>query len=228
MQGGSSGIVYGGLKYQASSSSSAFWNLLEQSLLTPRSSSLLLQARCIADVRADAGSTTFLAGTLSLKEENEVRVLQPWRRVAPGGIAIRAVLFCRGEMAWDLIWISNPLRPSRFTWSGCRRRRASSCATASSTTPTRSGTSNHAPSITGSSPPSTPLVKSSCLSVPEHCDLQNCRVQFSCNVKNSWCDHVTARWGLWRVSLEDPRTQWAVKFTAAWAAFWAWWAYEQD
>jgi hypothetical protein len=41
-----------------------------------------LQARCIADVRADAGSTTFLAGTLSLKEENEVRVLP---RVAPGG-----------------------------------------------------------------------------------------------------------------------------------------------
>jgi hypothetical protein len=36
----------------------------------------LLQARCIADVRADAGSTTFLAGTLSLKEENEVRLLR--------------------------------------------------------------------------------------------------------------------------------------------------------
>ncbi|CAD6269051.1 unnamed protein product [Miscanthus lutarioriparius] len=31
---------------------------------------------CIADVRADAGSTTFLAGTLSLKEENEVHLIR--------------------------------------------------------------------------------------------------------------------------------------------------------
>ncbi|KAG0486113.1 hypothetical protein HPP92_008208, partial [Vanilla planifolia] len=42
MQSGSTGIVYGGLKYQA---------------------------RCIADVSADPDNTSFLAGTLSLKEE---------------------------------------------------------------------------------------------------------------------------------------------------------------
>jgi hypothetical protein len=44
MQGGSSGIGYG-LKYQA---------------------------RCISDVKADRDHTSFLTGTLSLKEENEV------------------------------------------------------------------------------------------------------------------------------------------------------------
>jgi hypothetical protein len=32
------------------------------------------QARCIADVIADLGHTSFLAGTLSLKEENEVLI----------------------------------------------------------------------------------------------------------------------------------------------------------
>jgi hypothetical protein len=74
MQSGSSGIVYGGLKYQAS-------KLLRRRLLEPSvtacpvliSGHSYLQARCIADVRAEAGSTTFLAGTLSLREENEVR-----------------------------------------------------------------------------------------------------------------------------------------------------------
>jgi len=78
MHGGSSGIVYGGLKYQASKQQQQ--RLLEPSRTTCLNLfllSLLLQARCIADVRADAGSTTFLAGTLSLKEENEVRVLGP-------------------------------------------------------------------------------------------------------------------------------------------------------
>jgi hypothetical protein len=44
MQGGSSGIGYG-LKYQS---------------------------RCISDVKADTDYTSFLTGTLSLKEENEV------------------------------------------------------------------------------------------------------------------------------------------------------------
>ena len=78
MHGGSSGIVYGGLKYQANKQQ-------QQCLLEPSRTtclnlfllSLLLQARCIADVRADTGSTTFLVGTLSLKEENEVRVSRP-------------------------------------------------------------------------------------------------------------------------------------------------------
>ncbi|XP_008677309.1 protein TSSC1 isoform X2 [Zea mays] len=72
MQGGSSGIVYGGLKYQA---------------------------RCIADVRADASSTTFLAGTLSLKEENEVHLI----RLSPA----ESELVCDGVFyhpneIWDL------------------------------------------------------------------------------------------------------------------------------
>jgi len=44
-------------------------------------------------VRADAGSTTFLAGTLSLKEENEVRLARPLGSAAPAGIAIPVVLF---------------------------------------------------------------------------------------------------------------------------------------
>lgn len=44
MQGASSGIGYG-LKYQA---------------------------RCVADVKADTDHTSFITGTLSLKEENEV------------------------------------------------------------------------------------------------------------------------------------------------------------
>jgi hypothetical protein len=46
-----------------SCSNASVKNLLELSFF---------QARCIADVRADLGHTSFLAGTLSLKEENEV------------------------------------------------------------------------------------------------------------------------------------------------------------
>ncbi|PUZ52620.1 hypothetical protein GQ55_6G285600 [Panicum hallii var. hallii] len=72
MQGGSSGIVYGGLKYQA---------------------------RCIADVRADAGSTTFLAGTLSLKEENEVHLI----RLSPAESELVCDgLFYHPNEIWDL------------------------------------------------------------------------------------------------------------------------------
>nr|CAB3483775.1 unnamed protein product [Digitaria exilis] len=75
MQGGSSGIVYGGLKYQASS------------------------ARCISDVRADAGSTTFLAGTLSLKEENEVHLI----RLSPAESELVCDgLFYHPNEIWDL------------------------------------------------------------------------------------------------------------------------------
>jgi len=116
MQGGSSGIVYGGLKYQASNSScGAFWNLLEQPPSTPFRPLSSLQARCIADVRADAGSTTFLAGTLSLKEENEVRLARPLGSAAPAGIAIPVVIFfsLSEEMACDLIRISNCLCVSK-------------------------------------------------------------------------------------------------------------------
>uniref|UniRef100_I1QL26 EIPR1-like beta-propeller domain-containing protein n=1 Tax=Oryza glaberrima TaxID=4538 RepID=I1QL26_ORYGL len=72
MQGGSSGIVYGGLKYQA---------------------------RCIADVRAAAGSTTFLAGTLSLKEENEVHLI----RFSPAESELVCDgLFYHPNEIWDL------------------------------------------------------------------------------------------------------------------------------
>ncbi|XP_066344601.1 WD repeat-containing protein DWA2-like [Miscanthus floridulus] len=72
MQGGSSGIVYGGLKYQA---------------------------RCIADVRADAGSATFLAGTLSLKEENEVHLI----RLSPAESELVCDgLFYHPNEIWDL------------------------------------------------------------------------------------------------------------------------------
>ncbi|KAM0883282.1 hypothetical protein ACQ4PT_031709 [Festuca glaucescens] len=72
MQSGSTGIVYGGLKYQA---------------------------RCIADVRADAGSTTFLAGTLSLKEENEVHLI----RLLPGeNELVCDGLFYHPNEIWDL------------------------------------------------------------------------------------------------------------------------------
>ncbi|XP_062194995.1 WD repeat-containing protein DWA2-like [Phragmites australis] len=72
MQGGSGGIVYGGLKYQA---------------------------RCIADVRADTGSTTFLAGTLSLKEENEVHLI----RLSPAESELVCDgLFYHPNEIWDL------------------------------------------------------------------------------------------------------------------------------
>ncbi|PKA60829.1 WD repeat-containing protein DWA2 [Apostasia shenzhenica] len=72
MQGGSTGIVYGGLKYQA---------------------------RCIADVCADPDNTSFLAGTLSLKEENEVHLI----RVSPSGTELVCEgLFYHPNEIWDL------------------------------------------------------------------------------------------------------------------------------
>ncbi|CAA6663269.1 unnamed protein product [Spirodela intermedia] len=72
MQGGSTGIVYGGLKYQA---------------------------RCIADVKADANNTSFLAGTLSLKEENEVHLI----RLSPSAaeLVCEGLFYHPGEI-WDL------------------------------------------------------------------------------------------------------------------------------
>lgn len=72
MQGGATGIVYGGLKYQA---------------------------RCIADVRADPRHTSFLAGTLSLKEENEVHLI----RLSPSGTELVCDgLFYHPNEIWDL------------------------------------------------------------------------------------------------------------------------------
>lgn len=72
MQGGSSGIGYG-LKYQVLSQSRSLFNL--QLLMGSVVVFFLLQARCISDVKADTDHTSFLTGTLSLKEENEVMAL---------------------------------------------------------------------------------------------------------------------------------------------------------
>ncbi|XP_008781258.2 WD repeat-containing protein DWA2 isoform X1 [Phoenix dactylifera] len=83
MQGGSTGIVYGGLKYQA---------------------------RCIADVKADPDHTSFLAGTLSLREENEVHLI----RLSPSGTELVCEgLFYHPSEIWDLK--SCPFDPRIFS-----------------------------------------------------------------------------------------------------------------
>ncbi|GAB2300440.1 WD repeat-containing protein dwa2 [Dionaea muscipula] len=71
MQGGSTGIGYG----------------------------LKCQARCIADVKADTDHTSFITGTLSLKEENEVHLI----RLAAGGTELICEgLFSHPNEIWDL------------------------------------------------------------------------------------------------------------------------------
>ncbi|KAF3446881.1 hypothetical protein FNV43_RR12061 [Rhamnella rubrinervis] len=71
MQGGSSGIGYG-LKYQA---------------------------RCISDVKADTDHTSFITGTVSLKEENEVHLI----RLSTGGTELVCEgLFSHPNEIWDL------------------------------------------------------------------------------------------------------------------------------
>ncbi|XP_061969536.1 WD repeat-containing protein DWA2-like isoform X2 [Populus nigra] len=71
MQGGSTGIGYG-LKYQA---------------------------RCISDVKADTDHTSFITGTLSLGEENEVHLL----RLSAGGTELICEgLFSHPEEIWNL------------------------------------------------------------------------------------------------------------------------------
>ncbi|KAG6477054.1 hypothetical protein ZIOFF_066306 [Zingiber officinale] len=76
MRGASTGIVYSGLKYQVA-----------------------MAARCIADVKADVDHTSFLAGTLSLKEENEVHLI----RLSPlGSELIYDGLFYHPNEIWDL------------------------------------------------------------------------------------------------------------------------------
>ncbi|GFP86943.1 WD repeat-containing protein dwa2 [Phtheirospermum japonicum] len=84
MQGGSTGIGYG-LKYQA---------------------------RCISDVKADTDHTSFLAGTLSLKEENEVHLI----RLSSGGnelaivkqnaepLSVTFYISKHGEMYGAAVW----------------------------------------------------------------------------------------------------------------------------
>ncbi|KAD7477082.1 hypothetical protein R6Q59_006957 [Mikania micrantha] len=71
MQGGSTGIGYG-LKYQA---------------------------RCIADVKADTDHTSFLTGTLSLKEENEVHLI---RLSSTGMELVCEGLFSHPNEIWDI------------------------------------------------------------------------------------------------------------------------------
>ncbi|KAJ4962345.1 hypothetical protein NE237_022284 [Protea cynaroides] len=82
MQGGSTGIGYG-LKYEA---------------------------RCIADVKADTDNTSFIAGTLSLKEENEVHLI---RLSSPGTELICEGLFSHPNEIWDLS--SCPFDPRIFS-----------------------------------------------------------------------------------------------------------------
>lgn len=62
-----------------------------------------LQARCISDVKADTDHTSFLAGTLSLKEENEVHLLRCL--YLPRLILLWTFLFL-GEYVWIVqFWI---------------------------------------------------------------------------------------------------------------------------
>ncbi|PPD76182.1 hypothetical protein GOBAR_DD26884 [Gossypium barbadense] len=79
MQGGSSGIGYG-LKYQA---------------------------RCISDVKADTDHTSFITGTLSLREENELIQLKSAQvhliRLSSGGTELICEgLFSHPNEIWDL------------------------------------------------------------------------------------------------------------------------------
>uniref|UniRef100_A0A2P2JC82 WD repeat-containing protein DWA2 n=1 Tax=Rhizophora mucronata TaxID=61149 RepID=A0A2P2JC82_RHIMU len=71
MQGGSSGIGYG----------------------------LKFQARCISDVKADTDHTSFITGTLSLREENEVHLIG---LSASGTELICEGLFSHPNEIWDL------------------------------------------------------------------------------------------------------------------------------
>ncbi|KAG6515851.1 hypothetical protein ZIOFF_026285 [Zingiber officinale] len=76
------------------SNSFLLWNSTNSS-----SSPLPLQARCIADVKADVDHTSFLAGTLSLKEENEVHLI----RLSPSGSELICDgLFYHPNEIWDL------------------------------------------------------------------------------------------------------------------------------
>ncbi|RRT64228.1 hypothetical protein B296_00027694 [Ensete ventricosum] len=70
----------------------------------------LIQARCIADVKADTDHTSFLAGTLSLKEENEVHLI---RLSTPGLELVCEGLFYHPNEIWDLK--SCPFNPRIFS-----------------------------------------------------------------------------------------------------------------
>lgn len=94
MQGGSTGIVYGGLKYQVSPENAAIPSLWRKNPSTQIP--FFPQARCIADVKADPDRTSFLAGTLSLREENEVGSQKPGSSSLP-----RSFL----KQSFELLWV---------------------------------------------------------------------------------------------------------------------------
>lgn len=68
------------------------------------------QARCISDVKADTDHTSFLTGTLSLKEENEVHLI---RLSSDGNELICEGLFSHPNEIWDLA--SCPFDPRIFS-----------------------------------------------------------------------------------------------------------------
>lgn len=68
------------------------------------------QARCISDVKADTDHTSFLTGTLSLKEENEVHLI---RLSSDANELICEGLFSHPNEIWDLA--SCPFDPRIFS-----------------------------------------------------------------------------------------------------------------
>lgn len=86
MQGGSSGIVYGGLKYQASSSTGAFWNLLEQPPLTPFL--LVVAAGAVHRGRARGRRLHHLSRRDPQPQGGErgASLARPWGRAASAGL----------------------------------------------------------------------------------------------------------------------------------------------
>ncbi|KAK3038851.1 hypothetical protein RJ639_028573 [Escallonia herrerae] len=99
MQGGSTGIGYG-LKYQVKPRKTSTRPYMILQIRNPNSVSIsYFQARCIADVKADTDHTSFITGTLSLKEENEVHLI----RLSSGGTELVCEgLFSHPNEIWDL------------------------------------------------------------------------------------------------------------------------------
>lgn len=110
---------------------------------------IFVQARCISDVKADTDHTSFITGTLSLKEENEVYIFCPnfekkiWSQFVFFGFL--------NQWSFEVVCF-------RCIWFGFHQVEPSSYARVCSRTRTRSGTSLPVPSINGSSPLSTLLV----------------------------------------------------------------------
>lgn len=152
--GGSTGIVYGGLKYQVILRNICLFSFSPNP--KPQISNLLFrfpyfQARCIADVSADPDNTSFLAGTLSLREENEVFFFFSffWSLWFFFFYLFEIEIVVRILFGWSFC---------RCILSGCRRRGRSLFARVCSTIRVRSGISSHAHLIQGSSPLASLLV----------------------------------------------------------------------